>query len=88
MLSCNTARFSVKANLILSEYNKLNGKKLKFSSYRHTHEFFYNNDGTELPSSKPAVNSYALTLFRFELPAAVKLSRALTRRAVLATLTL
>jgi hypothetical protein len=27
MLSCNTARFSVKANIILSEYNKGNKKK-------------------------------------------------------------
>jgi hypothetical protein len=42
-----------------------------------------------LPSSKPFLNSYALTLFRLELPAAAELTSALlTRRALLTSLTL
>jgi hypothetical protein len=61
MLSCNVARFSVKANPIFSQYNKVNReKKLKFAAYT---QIFYNDDGTVL-SSKAVVNSYALALFR------------------------
>jgi hypothetical protein len=74
MLSCITARFSVKANLLLSELTKGIEYNLNLSHTRI--RIIYSDDGTDPRSSKPALNSCALILFLLELPAAKNPSSA------------